>query len=156
MLSRDTMKVHWIALLIVIGAALTASTVSAQVIEMNNGYIVSTADDITNDTRLPTQIPLLSSIITQGETHTYSRYVSSGTASMIADLNWGDISDSLSLTLIAPDATLGPYYDGADGQVDGRVFLRISKSPSLTAGTWWNRIYGYQVTGSEDYTFNSY
>lgn len=150
------MKVHGIVLLIVIGAALFAPAVSAQIIEQKDGYTISTTDGMAGRTRLPLMTPMSSSVLSQGETHTYSRYVSSGTTSMIADLNWGDTSDSLSLTIIAPDATLGPYYDGADGQVNGRILLRISRSSGLTAGTWWNRIYGYQVAGSEDYSFTSY
>ncbi len=149
------MKVHLVVLLIVIGAALFAPAVSAQVVEKKDGYVVSTAD-IAKEIQLPKISPLVSTTISQGQTHTYSRYVNSGTTSVISDLNWGDTADSLSLTIIAPDATLGPYYDGADGQIDGRILLRVSKSSGVTPGTWWNRIYGYQVTGTQAYTFTSY
>jgi hypothetical protein len=150
------MKVHGIVCLIVIGAILFVPAVSAQVIENKDGYIVSTADDALAGVRLPVSSPMSSSVISQGETHTYTRYVNPGTTSIISDLNWGDTADSLSLTFIAPDATLGPYYDAADGVIDGRIYLRISKTTGVASGTWWNRIYGYRVTGSEDYSFNSY
>jgi hypothetical protein len=150
------MKVHWIVLLIVIGAALFAPAASARIVEQKNGYVVSTADDIRGGILLPEASSLTSTGITQGQTQTYSRYVNSGTTSIISDLNWGNTANSLSLTIVAPDATLGPYYDGADGQIDGRIYLRISKSSGVTPGTWWNRIYGYQVTGTQGYTFSSY
>lgn len=150
------MKVHGIVLLIVIGAVLFAPAVSAQIVEEKDGYVVSSADDVLKEDRIARTLSLVSSTISQGELHSYSRYVYSGTTSIISDLNWGDTADSLSLTLVTPETTLGPYYDGADGQVNGRIFLRVSKPSGLPSGTWWNRIYGYQVTGGEDYTFESF
>jgi hypothetical protein len=150
------MRVHWIVCLIAIGAALFAPAVSAQIVEEKDGYVVSTVDDVIKVTGLPDISARMSSLITQGETHTYTRNVVSGTTSIVSDLNWGDTADSLSLTIIAPDATLGPYYDGADGTINGRIFLRVSKSSGVTPGTWWNRIFGEHVEGVEDYTFDSY
>jgi len=155
-LSCDTMKVHWIVLLIVTGAILLAPAVSAQIIENKDGYTVSTVDDPLMGVRLSGVSPMTTSVISQGETHSYTRYVYAGTTSIVSDLNWGDTADSLSLTVIAPDATLGPYYDAADGLIDGRIYLRISKTTGVTPGTWWNRIFGYQVAGTEDYSFISY
>jgi hypothetical protein len=150
------MKVHGIVLLIVIGAVLFAPAVSAQIVEEKDGYVVSSADDVLKEDSLARTLSLVSTTISQGELHSYSRYVYSGTTSIISDLNWGDTADSLSLTLVTPETTLGPYYDGADGQVNGRIFLSVSKPSGLPSGTWWNRIYGYQVTGGEDYTFESF
>jgi hypothetical protein len=156
MLSCDTMKVHWIVLLIITGAILFTPAVSAQVVENKDGYIISTVDSSGEETRFPAVSPLSTSVISQGETHSYTRNVYAGTTSIVSDLNWGDTSDSLTLTIIAPDATLGPYYDAADGVIDGRIYLRISKTNGLATGTWWNRIFGYQVAGTEDYSFYSY
>nr|WP_321353065.1 peptidase domain-containing protein [uncultured Methanoregula sp.] len=151
------MKDHWIVvLLILIGAALFAPAVSAQIVEEREGYVVSTADDIVKGDQLASISSLVSGSISQGQLHSYSRYVYSGTTSIISDLNWGDTADSLSLTLVAPDITLGPYYDSADGWTDGRIYLIVSKSSGLPQGTWWNRVYGSQVTGSQDYTFESF
>lgn len=150
------MKVHCFVLFIMIGALLFAPAVSAQVIENNNGYTVSTVDVLLPEIDRSGVSPRASSAISQGETHSYTRYISAGTTSFISDLNWGDTTDSLSLTIVAPDATLGPYYDAADGLTDGRIYLRISKTTGLTSGTWWNRVFGYRVAGTEDYSFNSY
>lgn len=147
------MKVRWIAILLLIGTAVVLSPVSAQQIDNDNdGYIVAPV----KDSHPQWMAPMSYGIITQGETDLYTKSVSSGTTSLIADLNWGDTTDSLSLTIIAPDATLGPYYDVADGIVDGRIYLKISRSSGLTPGTWTFRVYGDEVTGYEDYNFYAY
>jgi len=156
MLFCDTMKVHWIVLLMVIGATLCASTVSATIVEEKDGYVVSTAPDLASRDVFASVASRVSATISQVELDSYSRSVAPGTTAIISDLNWGDTSDSLSLTLVAPDATLGPYYDGIDGQMNGRIYISITKSSGLPSGTWWNRVYGYQVTGVEDYTFESF
>lgn len=155
-LSCDTMKVHWIVLLVLIGAALFAPAVSAQIGKEKDRYIVSPAYDVGKANQFARVSALASNTISQGQLHTYSRSVSSGTTSIVYDLNWGDTSDSLSLGIVAPDATLGPYYDNIDGQTDGRIFISVSRSSGLAPGTWSSGVYGYQVTGSEDYTFTSY
>lgn len=144
------MKVHWIVFLIVIGALLFAPAVSAKLVETKDGYVVTSVDDTP---RLPSVLPMSSASISQGQTQSYSTYVPAGKTAFIADLYWGVTSNSLSLTINAPDAQLGPYYDAADGKVDGRIYLRISKSGGLTSGNWWSHVYGYQVTGSQSYTY---
>lgn len=105
--------------------------------------------------RLPEFSRMSSSSISQGQTQWYSTVVPSGKTSFFTDLYWGVPSNSLSLTIYAPDATLGPYYDAADGRTDGRINLRISKSGGLTAGTWWSAIYGYRVSGVQSYTYSA-
>jgi hypothetical protein len=146
------MKVHWLALLLVIGAALIVPTVSAKIVEEKDGYIVTSGDDII---RLPDISRLSSASITQGQTQWYSTSVPAGKPSFNADLYWGNPSNSLALTITAPDATFGPYYDSADGQIDGRISLRISKSVGLTSGTWWSKLYGYQISGTQSYTYTA-
>ena len=155
-LSCDTMRVHWIVLLILIGAALFAPAVSAQIGKEKAKYVVAPAYNVGSADQFDRLSSRVSATITQGELDSYSTYVSSGTTSMTYDLNWGDTSDSLSLALIAPDATLGPYYDNIDGQTDGRIYITVSRSSGLATGTWYNRVYGSQVTGTEDYTFSVY
>ena len=52
--------------------------------------------------------------------------VSSGLTLLVIDLNWGDSTDSLRLKVYTPSgALLGTYYDNADGQTDGRIYLYI-------------------------------
>jgi hypothetical protein len=146
------MKVHWLALLLLIGVALAAPSVSAKIIEQKDGYIVTTVDD---SVRLPDITRLSSSSISQGQSQWYSTYVSYGITSFYADLNWGNPSNSLELTLTAPGATFGPYYDSADGRIDGRVYLRIYNPGGLASGTWGSKVYGYQVAGVQSYSYNS-
>jgi len=147
------MKVSGIGFLILICALLFVSGVSAQKVDENGGYTVTPAGNL----KLPGVVmPMSVGTITQGETDWYYYVVSPGTPSITTDLNWGDTSDSLSLTIIAPDGTLGPYYDGADGTTNGRITLGISRSPSLASGTWSFKVYGNQVTGSQGYNFFVY
>lgn len=146
------MKVHWLALLLVIGAALAVPVVSAKIVEEKNGYIVTPGE---NTIRLPEISRFSSASISQGQTQWYSTSVPTGKTSFNADLYWGNPSNSLALTITAPDATFGPYYDSADGRIDGRINLRISKSGGLASGTWWSKIYGYQVSGMQSYTYSA-
>lgn len=146
------MKVSALCLLVLIGSVLLVSGVSASIIEKTGGYTVEPAGNL----HLPTITPLVSSTITQGQVDVYSRVISSGTTSMITDLYWGNPANSLSLTIVAPDATLGPYYDSADGIVNGRIALSVSSPSGLTPGTWKFYITGYSVAGSQTYSFVTY
>jgi hypothetical protein len=147
------MNVSGICLIILIGAAMLVSGVSAQNVDNSAGYTVTPAGHL----QLPHMvIPLSAGSITQGETDWYYYFVSPGTASITTDLDWGDTSDSLSLTIIAPDGTIGPYYDVSDGVTDGEIALMITRSGGLAPGTWNFRVYGDQVTGSQNYNFFVY
>jgi len=146
------MKVHSLALLLVIGAVLIAPAVSAQIVEEKDGYVVTSGED---SLRLSDIFLLSSASITQGQTHWYTTTVPAGSTAFSADLNWGNPANSLALTLTAPDATFGPYYDSADGKTDGRINLRIAKSSGLASGTWRSKVYGYQVSGTQSYTYSA-
>ena len=68
------------------------------------------------------------------------------------DLNWGDQTDSLRLTIHTADGyVLGPYFDNADGATDGRINLDITNPNGIAKGTWNYEVYGYSVDGTEDY-----
>jgi len=69
------MKVHWLALLLVIGTALTVPVVSAKIVEEKDGYVVTPGD---NTLRLPEISRLSSASISQGQTQWYSTSVSPG------------------------------------------------------------------------------
>jgi len=147
------MNVSGICLFILICAALLVSGVSAQNVDNNAGYTITPVKNL----HLPqVATPLTVGSITQGESDWYYYDVSSGTVSIITDLNWGDTSDSLSLTIVAPDGTIGPYYDAADGITNGRITLMITRTGGLAPGTWWFKVYGDQVTGSQSYNFLVY
>jgi hypothetical protein len=97
-------------------------------------------------------VKLLSSLsISQDQMVSYSTYVPSGKTAFILNLYWGVTSNSLSLTVNAPDSTPGPYYDAADGQVDGRINLRFSKSGGIASGPRKSCIYGHAVNGAQRY-----
>jgi len=146
------MKVHWLALFLIIGAAMAVPNVSAKIVDQKNGYVVTTVDD---SIRLPEMTRLISSSISQGQTQWYSTYVPSGKTSFYPNLNWGNPSSSLELTISAPGATFGPYYDSSDGRIDGRIYLRIYRSGGLATGSWWSKIYGYRVSGSQSYSYSA-
>ena len=146
------MKYYWLVLLFIIGAALTVPAVSAKIIEEKDGYIVTSVDNAFN---LPDIFRSGSSSVSQGQTKWYSTSVPAGKTAFYADLNWGDSSDSLALTVVAPDRTFGPYYDSADGRTDGRINIKISKSGGISSGTWRSKVYGYSVNGGQSYTYSA-
>jgi hypothetical protein len=144
------MKMSGISLIILVCAAALVSGVSAQDVDTTNGYVVRPAGDL----KLPqVALPGSSGTISQGQAVYYSKYVPSGTTFLVPDLSWGAPSDSLTLTVFAPDATLGPFSDASDGIVNGRIYLHISKSSGLTPGTWNFRVYGEKVATARSYTF---
>jgi hypothetical protein len=146
------MKVSGTSLLILVCLVLLIPGISALNVEKNKEYNVTPAGDL----HISSITPLVSSTITQGQIVVYSREVSSGTTSIVSDLYWGNTANSLSLTIVAPDATLGPYYDSSDGTIDGRIAMRISSSSGLTPGTWKFYIVGNSVTGTQSYSFVTY
>jgi hypothetical protein len=143
------MKLSRIATLIMIVAALLVPAAAAQGTGSHSYIVTPAGDTVLEDS--PVFMPTNVGSITQGETDWYSTNVAAGTTELIVDLNWGDSSDSLRLTVYAPDTVLGPYYDAYDG-VNGRIYLRIKDSAGLYPGTWWFEVYGADVAGIEDYT----
>jgi len=62
------------------------------------------------------------------------------------------LSYSLRLRIYTPDGyVLGPYFDNADGTVDGRINLDIYNPDGIAKGTWRYEVYGHSVVGTEDY-----
>lgn len=115
----------------------------------SHGYIVTPSKDTDN------LFPLLraSATITQGQTNWHYKSVSSYITTMNVNLNWGNTDNSLRLTIYTPDGyTLGPYYDSADGSVDGRIGLTITNPNGIARGTWSYCVYGYSVSGTQSYT----
>ena len=94
--------------------------------------------------------------ISQGQTITHNVDVGSGVNYLEMDLNWGDTSDSLTLSVYTPSGSkLGTYNDNSDGSVNGRIRINIDPSQGyVQQGTWKFKVYGESVSGREDYTFN--
>ncbi len=90
--------------------------------------------------------------ITQDQTCFTSKDVTSYTNTVYVDLNWGNPSNSLQLTIYAPDGSkFGPYYDNFDGVTDGRIQFSIYNANGVAQGTWYYHVYGYSVTGVQSY-----
>ena len=70
----------------------------------------------------------------------YSKNISADTPFIIVDLYSGGPGDPVTLSIIAPDRTLGPFTDISDGRNDGRIYLKISRSTGLTSGIWKFRV----------------
>lgn len=147
------MKVSVTSLVILVCAIALISGVSAQDVDTSAGYTVTPAGNLHLP---PVMSPMTAATIAQGETDWYSIVVPSGTASITTDLNWGYVPDSLTLTVIAPDGTLGPYHDASDGVMDGRIFLTFSRTGGIAPGTWQFKVYGETVFGIQSYNFVAY
>lgn len=66
----------------------------------------------------------------------FSKDVAAGTRFIVVSLYSGDITDPISVTIITPDRTLGPFYDESDGIVNGRIDLKISNPENVPPGLW--------------------
>ena len=70
----------------------------------------------TNET--PSAPGRISDSIMQGQTNTHYSNVGSGVNYLEVDLDWGDPTDSLSLTMYTPGGSnLGTYYDCGGGRI---------------------------------------
>ncbi|WP_292518760.1 MULTISPECIES: PPC domain-containing protein [unclassified Methanoculleus] len=154
------MRLIGIATIIMVVVALLTPAVGAQEIE-NGNYVVTPGETTFKERLLLTStnvggivMPMNAGSIKQGGSDLYSFNVPVGTTERTVDLNWGNPSNSLRLTIFTPIATLGPYYDSADGTVNGRICLNIKHSSgALHPGTWYFEVYGDRVTGTQGYTF---
>jgi hypothetical protein len=147
------MKVTGTSMAILVCALVLISGVSAENVDNSAGYSVTPGGNL----YLPiVASPMTTGYITQGQTDWYTVIVPSGTASITADLNWGYVPDSLSLTAIAPDGTAGPYYDISDGVTNGRIFLTFTRNGGIAPGTWKFSVYGVNVLGYQSYNFVAY
>lgn len=93
--------------------------------------------------------------ITQGETDYYYQNIPS-VPIVWTNLSWGDTSNSLTLKVYPTDGTvLGPYNDGSDGKIDGKIFLYFKKSSGdFPAGQWKFEVYGERVAGIQRYSLD--
>ena len=164
------MKTCKILILCVIIGLMTIPAVSAEKGDSENAntkvildstgenYIVSPWIENPFDTENPLFSTLLSQSISQGQTITNKVNVGSGVNYLEVDLNWGDTSDSLTLSVYTPSGSkLGTYRDNSDGSVNGRIRLNINPSQGyVQQGTWKFKVYGESVSGTQSYTFNVY
>jgi hypothetical protein len=140
--------------LLFLSSTAAATTENIEKAGISNNYTVTPAIDtevLTVDEEMG--IRTVYDTIRQGETNLHGKNVGSGLTLLVVDLNWGDSTDSLRLKVYTPSgALLGTYYDSADGTTNGRIHLYIQDPNGIEAGTWKYEVYGYRVTGTEDYT----
>jgi hypothetical protein len=143
-----------LATLFFLSATAAATTENSDKAEISSGYTVTPA--LHTETRAvdgDIGIRTVYDTIIQGETNLHEKSVGSGLTLLVVDLNWGDSTDSLRLKIYTPGGSvLGPYYDNADGTINGRIRLNIQNPNGIETGTWRYEVYGYRVTGTEDYT----
>ncbi|AKB28676.1 hypothetical protein MSSIT_1957 [Methanosarcina siciliae T4/M] len=120
-------------------------------------YIVSPWTENSSDTDVTFSVRSTQYII-QGQTIKHYVGVGSGINYLEVDLNWGDTSDSLTLSVYTPSGSkVGTYRDNYDGSVNGRICLDIYPSQGyVEQGTWQFKVYGESVSGSQSYTLNVY
>ncbi len=142
-------------------AAGSAGAVKADPARSTDGLIISSGYSMPHSMSVDAQwstspMATASAVYTirQWQTNWHSKYISQGCPGYLIDLNWGNPANSLQLKVYGTDGRVyGPFYDGADGRTDGRIYLWVSQNGGLPGGNYYHEVYGYRVSGIEDYTF---
>ncbi|MFZ3383122.1 MAG: peptidase domain-containing protein [Candidatus Methanoperedens sp.] len=121
-------------ILLLFSATLALAAVSEE--KMNaaktGGYTVEPANGTDGDIGIQS----VYATITQGQTNWHTKDVTTFITTLNVDLNWGNPSNSLRLTIYSPDGyVLGPYFDNADGVINGRINLNIRNPNGIAKGT---------------------
>lgn len=144
-------KIGIATILLLFSASLAMAAVSEE--KMNaaktGGYIEGPA----NGTGEGPGIDTVYATITQGQTNWHTKDVTTFITTLNVDLNWGTPTNSLRLTIYSPDGyVFGPYFDIDDGSINGRINRYINNPNGIAKGTWHYEVYGYSVSGTEDYS----
>jgi len=130
----------------------TAFAVNVNIVTQNNGGYTVTPGNIASSNMLSIMPLTVQGSIAPGQINWVYKNVNSFIKTLNVDLNWGKPSNSLQLTVYSPDGyTFGPYYDNADGKVDGQINININNPNGIAQGTWIAKIYGYSVSGTQSY-----
>ncbi len=138
------------AILLLFSASLAVAAVSEENIDTDKtgGYTVGPAAGKDGDITIQT----VYATIRQGETNWHYKNVTTFITTLNVDLDWGNPGNSLRLKIYSPDGyVFGPYFDDADGAIDGRINRYINNPNGIAKGTWRYEVYGYSVSGTEDY-----
>ncbi|MFA4825592.1 MAG: hypothetical protein WC593_10605 [Methanoregula sp.] len=142
------MKVLWIAVLLCAGAVLVLAVASPGPLQAPGRYCATAITDNPLDQSMQSGMTgLLSATNRTGhQEHTalFSKYVSADTPYIIVSLYSGDLADPLSLSVITPDKTLGPFTDGSDGRIDGRIDLKINNPVGMVPGLWKFQVHSFK------------
>lgn len=153
---NNVKKIFLLTLTTLFFLSATAATAAENVdkAKVTSNYIITPSSD--SETEIVDEgigILTVYDTISQGETELHGKNVGGGLTLLIIDLNWEDSIDSLRLKVYTPGSSvLGTYYDNADGVINGRIRLNIQDPNGIEMGTCKYEVYGYRVTGTEDYT----
>jgi hypothetical protein len=153
-----------ITVFVLVALLITAAMVSATAAKPDSkkstiadSLIIVSAYDMPQSTQMSASaVYATASVFTirQGQTNWHGKYISQGCPGYVCDLNWGNSANSLQLRIYCADGSIkGPVYDSADGRIDGRINIYVYSPAGLPGGTYYHEVYGYRVSGVEDYTF---
>ncbi len=142
-------KIGIATILLLFSASLALAAVSEeQMNTANGGYTEGPANDTSG-----AGIDTVNATITQGQTNWHTKDVTTFITTLNVDLNWGNPSNSLRLRIYSPDGyVFGPYFDNADGVINGRINLDLRNPNGIAKGTWRYEVYGYSVVGTQSYS----
>lgn len=137
-----------LGLLVIVYVPFSTVAASADKNVSQGGYIVKFLNS--SESHSPATVY---NTITQGQTNWQSTIINSYMTTLDVNLDWGNPSNSLQLTIYSPDGNVfGPYYDGDDGIINGQINLQIQNPNGIAQGTWYYKVYGYSVTGTQSYS----
>ena len=143
-------RIGLIILVLILSASLVVAAESEEKSDLKkaSGYTIIPAQVTGGDVGIQS----VYATIRQGETNWHSKEVNNFITTLNVDLNWGNPGNSLKLKIYSPDGyVFGPYFDDADGATNGRINLKITNPGGIAKGTWYYEVYGYSVSGTEDY-----
>lgn len=134
------MKILGIALLFCAGVILALAFMFPGDIHITDRYtptqIRGTLPEERQENMTGTGFPAQNGTGYEEKTALFSKYVAAGIPYIIVSLYSNDPADPVSMTVITPDKTLGPFYDVSDGKTDGRIDLKINNPDTLPSGYW--------------------
>lgn len=143
-------KIGVTTILLLFSASLAMAAVSEEQIETDKrgGYTIVPAKNTGGDI----SIQSVYATITQSQTNWHTKNVTTFITTLNVNLNWGNPGNSLRLKIYSPDGYIfGPYFDNADGVIDGRINLDIRNPNGIAIGTWRYED-GYSVVGTQSYS----
>lgn len=149
--SRDHGKPQFFGHMKIAAGSLDSANMSGGMIEFSSSIVldeaaVAAAYAVSEDSGMYT------SAVEAGDDNWHTVNVGDAIDSMDVDLKWEDGDSDLRLMIFTPDGkVLGPYYDDADGNTDGRIYLNISNTEGLAAGEWYLKVTDTDPVGDTDY-----
>ncbi|HJK62810.1 MAG TPA: hypothetical protein O0X89_02105, partial [Methanocorpusculum sp.] len=97
--------------------------------------------------------------ISEGETHWFSKNVTSNVTRLAVDLQWEnpqDIENNLSITIYSPDrCVFGPFTIAEPLYANPQkmqIYSYISRPGGVAEGEWWYCVKGVKIHGVQNFT----